>query len=430
MQLICQTENINLFLNLSNLLFAIRANFWFVPTTISVFAVAAALVLVEADFALQPRNFDWQITIQVASARMAVSTIAGSMITIASLVFSMTLVALTLVSQQFGPRIIVRFMDDRPTQIVLGLFIATFLFALIVLLRIGDAEIDGRVPGFGVGATGLLAVISLGMMIHFINHIATRIQADVIIKELGQDLLNATEKFARLAKSGDNKLSKEERESISKRFNADSTIMLYATKSGYLRGIDGDQACELARQNSAAIRIEAIPGDFVFKGTPVISIAPDNDEKQDDDKSSRFLKLISLASQRTPEASIVYEINALAEVALRALSPGINDPFTANACIDRLTDGMRIIVNSKHSHRILRDDDQTLRVIFLAIPFSDYLSKAYEPIWHSGNQIPMVQEKLLEALKFLEKIAENRSDKQAIRKLVTKIANYGKEQNS
>jgi uncharacterized membrane protein len=123
------------------------------------------------------------ITMPIESARLALSTIAGSMITIASLVFSMTLVALTLVSQQFGPRILMLFMDDRETQVVLGLFVGTFMFALIILLRLGDEAMGNRVPGVAVIAAAALTILSLGMMIRFIHHISMRIQADVLIAD-------------------------------------------------------------------------------------------------------------------------------------------------------------------------------------------------------------------------------------------------------
>jgi uncharacterized membrane protein len=406
---------------LSNLLFAIRTNFWFIPIVLSMTAFVVALVLVETDVALQEEGAGWPIDIPVASARLAVSTIAGSMITIASLVISMTLVSLTLVSQQFGPRIIVRFMDDRPTQIVLGLFVATFVFAMIVLMQIGNNKSDGIVPGLSVSATGLLALISLGMMIHFIHHVATRIQADVIINELGLDLLHTAEMLVR-PKEHIGYLSKRDEDVLAGQFRASDTWTIDARMSGYLRGIDSGYAGRLAAESGVCIRIDAVPGDFVHKGSRVLTVAPQQDTAQEDMDIEKFRDLISIASQRTPEASVIYEINALNEVALRALSPGINDPHTASACIDRLTDGLRVLMSRENAQRVFRDQDDNIRVIYPPEPFSLYLSKAYGPIWHSGCSIPIVREKLEQALDYLTGIAGSAADKKAIRKFARQLA--------
>ncbi len=395
-------------LDLQSWLFAMRTSFWPLPILMGLMAIVAALVIMQADLTFQAKNvrFMPMMTMPIESARLALSTIAGSMITIASLVFSMTLVALTLVSQQLGPRILLLFMDDRETQVMLGLFIATFVFALIVLLRVGDEELVGRVPAVAVILTAGLAIFALGMMIRFIHHIATRIQADVLIAELGHDLTEAARKFAKLDQEGDQTTSEQELKKIKRRVTDDPAIDVTLGTSGYLRRLETETACDLAKQHNLVLSMKVRPGQFVLAGTPILAVACNADGKEiGDDLQSELCRLVAVGEKRTPEASVEFEISALVEVALRALSPGINDPFTASACIDRLADGMRTLMQRKTEQRVSRDEDGEIRVVHAAEPFSRYLITAFSAIREAGRNNTLITNRLAKILADLEQIA-------------------------
>ena len=399
--------------DLTGWLYVLRSSFWLIPSLMGLAAIIAAFAVLEADVALGDRSLTFPpgMTMPIESARLALSTIAGSMITIASLVFSMTLVALTLVSQQLGPRILMLFMDDRETQIMLGLFVATFVFALIVLLRVGDEEIVGRVPALAVVCTAGLAIFALGMMIRFIHHIATRIQADVLIAELGRDLISATERFAK--HENEHQLSDDDLRKIETRTGSMTSISLPI--SGYLRRLDSVAACTLAHENGLVLRMIARPGEFILSGTPIFSVVLDDEEKAvSDDLHSELCALAMVGDRRTPEASVEFELAALVEVALRALSPGINDPFTASACIDRLADGLRTLMRRSTEQRVTCDQSGIIRVIHPSEPFDRYLSVAYDAISEMGRSNPITLSKLKSVLSDLEHIADNDHQKEAL----------------
>ena len=392
------------------LLTAVRSNFWFIPSLLTLSAIAGAFALLEADFALREQGFLAQFVMPIESARLALSTIAGSMITMASLVFSMTLVALTLVSQQLGPRILMRFMDDRPTQVVLGLFVATFLFALIILIRTGEEAYAGRVPGIAVVVTATLAVLSLGAMIHFIHHIATRLQADVLVSELGRDLRAAASSLSPGAAGIGEYVPKREQQSLNALFEDHAIGHVSATASGYLLQLDTETAVGLAQAPDLVIRMDARPGQFVLQDEPVMTLATRAAESEVSSALTEKLeRLIVVGPRRTPEASVEFEIDALVEVALRALSPGINDTFTATTCVDRLCDGLRCLMQRDSEQRVVRDPDGVVRFMHAPEPFSRYLSKAFGPICYAADDNPMVLEKLLHSI---ERLQERASDQE------------------
>ena len=374
---------------LASLLYTVRTNFWFIPTVLAVLAVFGALLVIELDVAIQRQSIV-PLHMTIESARLALSTIAGSMITIASLVFSMTLVSLTSVSQQLGPRILLRFMDDRPTQIVLGIFIATFLYSLIVLMRVGDDEQAGIVPGLGVTIAAGLAIAALGGMIHFFDHVAKRIQADSLIGELSRDLQVSSENFAAKTNSPSHLLAAEDEEEITNLFADEPNVLLIKQpKSGYPRRLNTSEIRSIAEQEGLVVSVEVLPGQFVLQDQIVLKAAGREAKSLPDNIDDQLGCLMLVADKRTPEAAIDFEIDALVEVALRALSPGVNDPFTAIACIDHLADGLRVLATSNVRRLVERDDQDKVRIVQHSQPFQHYSSRAFDTIINSarGNQL-------------------------------------------
>lgn len=404
-------------------LFAIRSSFWLIPSILSLSALVLALLVTGTDLGLKHDLTLYlpEIAMPIESARMVLSTIAGSMITIATLVFSMTLVALTMVSQQLGPRILLRFMDDREIQLVLGLFIATFLFALIVLMRLGNASGVTRSPGIGVLFAAGLAILAVGMMIRFIHHIATRIQADVLIAELGEELNRAANEFLATLDE-DDASGEEKRAEIDGIFDNEKVLALPAERSGYLNRIFEAAGCELARKYDAVLRIEARPGDFVISGSHVVSIAFANGkDRENDNMENELTNLLAIDKRRTPAATVEFEIKALTEVALRALSPGVNDPYTAVACIDRLADGLRILMRRKSEQRVTRDKDGKICIVHAPEPFSRYLSIAFDAISEAAGPDRIALPEMRYVIEELESLADSQSQRSALRRYKSKL---------
>ncbi len=375
---------------LTGLLYIVRTNFWFIPTILAVLAVAGALLVIELDVAIQRQSFI-PLHMTIESARLALSTIAGSMITIASLVFSMTLVSLTSVSQQLGPRILLRFMDDRPTQVVLGIFIATFLYSLIVLMRVGDDERSGVVPGLGVTIAAGLAIAALGGMIHFFDHVAKRIQADSLIGELSRDLQASTQDLVARANSQSHLPAPEEEEKVENLFSDEQRVILVKQpQSGYLRRLNASDICRVAEQQNLVVRVEVLPGQFVLQDQIVLKAAKKDLKNSSEGIEDQLACLMLVADKRTPEATIEFEIDALVEVALRALSPGVNDPFTAIACIDHLSDGIRLLATGGTNRFVTRDSQDTVRLVHQPQPFERYSKRVFDPIVDAARDNQLV----------------------------------------
>ena len=379
----------------------LSTSFWFIPTVMAVVAVIAGIYLVDTELSLSKplsASTALQKAISLESARSILSTIAGAVITVVSLVFSMTLVALTLVSQQLGPRILQQFMNDRVTQIVLGLFVATFVFALIILTRMDQS--GGRVPGFSVLVTSFLAVLCLGGILQFIHHIARRIQADVIVSELGYTLNEACDTLVEQGTpfSGQQAAfaEEDEAEELSARFEEEEVIDVVVRVSGYLNLVDEQALAACASNNNLVVRIDVPLGSFCLAGTPVFS-AVGTDGSLAEDIRRQLAELAILDAQRTSESSVEFNLNALVEIALRAMSPGINDPFTAITCIDRLTDSLRVLLDMPSGLRVVRDGDET-RVMYAPRDFDQFLTMAFAPIRQAAASDAQVLLHLIKSL--------------------------------
>ena len=283
------------------------------------------------------------------------------------------------------------------------------MFALIILLRLGDEAMGNRVPGVAVIAAAALTIFSLGMMIRFIHHISMRIQADVLIAELGADLSTAAQRFADQEKSDEDIASDKEMKQFDAAFDGAKVSELGLANSGYLRRLESHVACELAAEHDLRIKMLARPGQFVLAGTPVLAVAQPNKKPLGDDLRTRLCELVSVGQRRTPEASLEFEISALVEVALRALSPGVNDPFTANACIDRLGDGLGTLMHRKTEQPVSRDEDGQIRVMHAGEHFFRYLNVAFEPVAQAADDSVVVNQKLKAILTALSKIAEDQA---------------------
>jgi uncharacterized membrane protein len=420
---------------LASLYYAVRSSFWFIPSVMAVFAMLAAPLLLRVDEAADLVELSRRIpgpTLTVEGARQILSTIAGAMITVASLVLSMTFVALTLLSQQLGPRILQVFMEDTTTKVTIGIFLATFVFAILTLGATGTGKEGEFVPLLTAYTAGALALVAFGVMINFINHIATSIQADVVISRLGDELNAAISSELARTKENVRWLQSDGADTHGALPEPDLTYFTL-DRSGYIETIDELAALEFARNRNVHLQLLCRPGHYILRGIPVAALEPIEDSElsagdgnddssnedtksgEEDDPIAREVQsLFTTGARRTRRQHVEFEIHALVEIALRALSPGINDPFTALTSIDRLTDGLSRILAREGSRRILVDDDGVCRVSFYPTPFEHYLDSAFFPIRQAAPGNTMVALKLLSALRSLTVHAQSDLDLKTI----------------
>ncbi len=184
----------------------LHGTFWFLPTIMVILAIilAATMIYLDQRIPLDEQDiFDWLGTNSAEGARSFLSTVAGSMISVAGVTFSITLVALSQTSSQYGPRLITNFLRNRGNQIVLGTFIATFVYCMLVLRTIRGTEEFAFVPHIAVTIGMVLAILSVGVLVFFIHHISTSLQAETIVTNIGHDLEAS---IARLLAGASNRL--------------------------------------------------------------------------------------------------------------------------------------------------------------------------------------------------------------------------------
>ena len=370
-------------------------------------AVALALVGVTVDEPLTEwlaRDLGWTFTGGAEGASAVLGIIAGSMITTAGVVFSMTLVALSLASSQLGPRLLRNFMSDRTTQVVLGTFIATFLYCLLVLRTIRHAEEVAFVPHLSVTIGVLFAVASVGVLIYFIHHVSVSIQANVIAARIGNELLERIGGlYPEQVGRGAPMIPADPPDmNFLEAFDKDA-LPVGADGDGYLQFIDGAALLSLAMEKDLVVRLERRPGDYVVAGCPLALIGPKS--RATDRLTDQVRSLFVLGYQRTPDQDIEFAVSQLVEIAVRALSPGLNDPFTAMMCVDHLGSVLCRLatrdVPSPHRH----DEHGRLRVIAPASTFPEVTEAAFNQVRQYGRSSFAVTIRLLETIAVVARFA-------------------------
>ncbi|MBA2627791.1 MAG: DUF2254 domain-containing protein [Gemmatimonadales bacterium] len=372
---------------------SIRDSLWFIPGLFAVAGVLLAGGLVRVTAPSPDEGFVklWLFGGGAEGARGVLSTIAGSLITVTGVVFSVTIVALQLASSQFTPRLLRSFVADRANQMVLGVFIGTFTYTLLVLrttrAAAPDGGDDGFVPQVAVSVAVLLLLVSIAALIFFIDHAARSVQASVILdRETRQTL-------AQVWRSFPDEIGEEGDEPGTTAAPDGPGAPVFATRSGYLQAIPGGGLLALAADHDIVVRVDIAVGCFVLVGRPLATIWPAS--RADDDLCDALRRIIVLGPERTPEQDVGYGIVEIADIAVRALSPGVNDPTTAMLCIDRLSEILAARSSRRHLADARVDENGCLRVIVQDSVFADSAALAFDQIRFYGVENPAIARKLL-----------------------------------
>ena len=403
----------------------LTGNFWFIPSLMTAGAVllaVATITLDHSDYGDWLRRGAWHDRLQIENARLIVSTIAGSMITVTSLVFSLTLIALTLASQQLGPRLLSVFMRDRITQFVLGLFVATFLYSLLVLAALSEVKNHWSTPVFSILTALFLAVVSVGFLISFIHHLANSMQADTMIARMGADLADQVKRMfpARSDGSSENAHGSHDRGR-----SPGKAAELCAPLSGYFQTVDLGSLIESACARDLEIVLFVRPGDFVSEGEPLGSVRPA--EKLSDSVREELVSAIVLGKIRTPVQDLEFAISAIVEIALRALSPGVNDPYTTVTCVDQLGDAVSKVLKRAPAISRHADDKGHLRVTTSVITLDNVMDMAFNEIRQSAKDNVAITIRLLDTLLRLARFAASSTACAAVRRHAEMIERSAKE---
>lgn len=376
-----------------------RSSFWFVPAVIVLDAVALATVLIKMDTIVDPQIVErWPLFFGAgaAGARGLLTTVASSMITVAGVVFSITIVAIALTSSQYTSRVLRNFMRDHINQVVLGMFVGIFAYCLVVLRTIRGGDEGAFVPSLAVLAGMILAFVGIAFLIYFIHHISISIQASSIIAGAAQETIAAIDHL--FPKGLDENVDEEMDGHLAMILREQVWSTVPARKTGYIESIDGDALLALARESGTILRMERGIGEFVVEDTPLISVSGSGGA--DDEMTAKLNVAYIISRQRTVNQDPAFGIRQIVDVALKALSPGINDTTTAVMCVDYLT-AILTRLSTRQIATLFRLDQGELRVINRGPSFKSLLSEAFDQIRQNADGNVAVLTHLLQALEII-----------------------------
>ncbi|MBO6525603.1 DUF2254 domain-containing protein [Erythrobacter sp.] len=376
----------------------LNANYWFYPALFSIIAAVLAFLMVAIDragFAEILNDVDWLVPARPKGASDMLTVMAASMIGVASTVFSITIAAVAYASGNYGPRLLTNFMEDRGNQFSLATFIGSFVYALIVLraVRAEDetpaAATDAAattLPGFTPQLSLLVAYALMGLcvavLVFFLNHIPSSIRINKVLEGIGERLLRIIRETYPVEDEFGDAIEPRGGEALT------------AWGTGYVQLIDFEELEAIARDCGCTFSLRVRTGDFVHRDMPLMDI----DGCTPDSIEGRTRDCFTLGSTRTPEQDPQFLIDELVEIGLRALSPGINDPFTAITALHWLGAATAEIGRRDLRKDICGKDADDCPVIPLPDNFDHYVSRGFGAIRSAVASSPTAAEVMLDTL--------------------------------
>jgi len=369
----------------------LRSSYWFIPALMALGALVLALSSTTLDRWLGPQWLQGSFLVAASrpdGARAILTAIGGSMIGVAGTVFSVTMAAVVYASGQYGPRLLTNFLSDRGNQITLGTFTATFVFSIMVLRTIqspdenGAAASAGFVPHLALIIAIALALCSIAVLIYFIHHVPTRIHISNVIRDIGEALIAAIDdRYPKNIGSGadDRQQATDAWWQLPAAFRpgADQGKAkvdygeVASNARGYIQFLDEKTLLAAAKRHTVVVRSNVRPGTFLFEGTIVFDVWPA--ERLTDEVARDLLGAIATGARRTPTDDMLFLVDELVEIAARALSPGVNDPYTAMNCIDWISAALAELAARPTPDPLRTDEDNKLRIVAEPLAFGEYV---------------------------------------------------------
>ncbi len=394
-------------MELKKLLYRIKRSIWIYPVVYTIFAVimAVAVIIIDARifFNLSPYIPDL-FTTSTDLAKTVLTIIASAFITIMTFTFSTTMLVLTMYSSQFSPRVVENFLTQKSTMKTFGIFVSGFMYSIISLLFIRDVLSDYRILAgtFGV----FYIVVGLINFILYINNVGKYIQASNIIDRLYDKARSDIAGYRKEVEAYET----YDREAID---NIEVKIRIKSPSSGYIQEVDYNRLFEIAKEKKILLIFDKLPGQFVTDEDTVAKIYYDRNSSLDDNLKDQIGEALDIGERRTEIQDFSFSIQKLVEVALKALSPGINDPNTAIQCIRDLGLLLRELASLKVGYILVRDEEeQNLSVLYReSYDLDMILSDTFNQIIHYGQGDIYVMLAVIKAHRHILEHADSRSRK-------------------
>jgi uncharacterized membrane protein len=379
---------------------ALRTTFWVVPVVLIVAAGILFVVTYEIDLAAYHHHLRlpwWVRTGSADAGREVLIGIAAAIITTVGVVFSVTILALTLASQQFGPRMMRNFIRDPGNQLTLGVFVATFVYSVLVLGSITTLPDGDFVPHLSITVSESLLLVDVAVLVYFIHHIAKSIQLPEVIAGIARDLDRAIDaEFPVVHQAGEKGgagLAGVSADLVEKLGTQGAEVT--AKQSGYLQFVSYSRLVEIAETLDAVIRLDHRPGHFVVAHRRLATVWPAGAADQ---VASALEKAHVTGPHRTLTQDPVFAIDQLVEIAIRALSSAVNDTFTALTCIDWLSAGLSEISSRVLDEGVYRGRTGKIRLIEFDPSYDRMVNRAFDKIRQAGRDMPAVIIRMIDAL--------------------------------
>jgi uncharacterized membrane protein len=388
----------------------LRTNLWLVPAI----EVLGAGVLFVITYALDRAAYNhvfavpgWAISGSPDVARTVLTAIAAAVITVIGVVFSIVIVALTLTSTQFGPRMLRNFIRDRGTQLTLGTYVATFVYAVLTLGSVGQGTHGPFVPHISVTVTLALMLADLAVLIYFLHHIAVQIQLPQVIAGIAGDLQKAIE-----LQTGDPSEGADAELATAVIANMDGAGgIVTAPRSGYLQYLEHQTLVSIAAEVGAVIHVMFRPGHFIVQGQGYATVWPPDAA---DNVTRELASAHVTGPYRTLAQDVSFGVDQLVEIAIRALSSAVNDTFTALTCIDWIGDSLCKVTGRWQPTRVYRDPSGAVRVITTEVTWVRLVQRAFEKIRQASPGMPAVMIRQLDALTKIMERTTTPGDRQVL----------------
>jgi len=379
---------------------SLRTTFWVVPTLAIVVACVLFAITYEVDLAAYHHHVTlpwWVRTGSADAGRQVLIAIAAAIITTIGVVFSITILALTLASQQFGPRMMRNFIRDLGNQMTLGIFVGTFVYSVLALGSITGLPAGDFVPHLSITVAEAMLLVDLVVLIYFIHHIAKSIQLPEVIAGIARDLDRAID-----AEFPEHHSALGEGRHSPSGYTAELVDVLEkpgaevtAKQSGYLQFVGYGQLVEIAEASDAVIRLAHRPGHFVVAHRTLATVWPAGAARR---VAAALDEAHVTGPHRTLTQDPVFAIDQLVEIAIRALSPAVNDTFTALTCIDWLSAGLSEISARVLEEGVYRDRGGHVRLIEFDPSYSRIVDRAFDKVRQAARAMPAVIIRMIDAL--------------------------------
>jgi len=374
----------------------LRTSFWFVPSLMVVGAVGLMVVTLVAERPMTEvgPSTPWYLFVgNPADARAVLSTVLSSMITMASLVFSITMVVLTLAADQFGPRLIRSFMANPQTQFVLGTFVMTIMYCLLVFPVVDLRKVEKPLPHVSVSIALGLTIISTGLLVLFLHSLARSIVSETVIERVGNELDELLDEMAPLGVSGPAETADP---SLLPADLEERAAFLGPRRSGYVQAIQFAALAAAATRADVLIVLYFRAGHYVVPGAREMAVYPG--ERLDEALAAEIRDAIITGVHRTSVQDPDFSLRHLDEIADRALSRAVNDPYTAVAVIDRLSASLCKLMGRALPGGVFRDARGVLRVACTHPTYAGLIEAGFNQIRQNGAGMPIIVLHLLEAI--------------------------------